>query len=251
MTYIIAHRGFCKVNEPDNSLPAFQAALEANADGIEFDINLSSDGHFVCFHDPSLTKLGRSEQLNELKLEELTEIELSEGVTIPSLEDVLEKFGNKILLNIELKPQKNGAKELIHVIHQYNLDNTPNKVIISSFHGEALAEIKKIDPDIPTGLLVNFARNQLPIAQKLGCDALHPYYDKIPEGWTNLPYWIASWFHKYYAHKCFDEAKNKGILINPYTVNSDPYLLNCFKRNVYGVITDDVDRAYQIKQYFD
>ena len=248
MTYIVAHRGFSRTNEPDNSIPAFQAALEENADGIEFDIQLSSDGHFVCFHDPTLEKLGRSEQLNELKLNTLTKIEISEGITIPSLVDVLEKYGNKLLLNIELKPSKEGTEELVHVINQFDIAKTPEKLVISSFHGTALAQIKKLDLDIPTGLLVHFARNQLPFVQKYGCDAIHPFYDKIPEGWTNLPLWLGSRLHKYYTHKCFDEARKKDILVNPYTVNSDSYLLNCFKRNTYSVITDCVDRAYQIKQ---
>ena len=247
MTFIIAHRGYCKTNEPDNSIPAFQAALNAKADGIEFDIQLSSDGYFVCYHDANLEKIGRTEQLNELKLKELIEIEISRGVTIPSLEDVLGKFGNKILLNIELKPQKNGVEELVQLIHQYNINKTPNKLIVSSFHGEALKKLKSLDPEIPTGLLVNFGRKKLPLVQKYECDALHPFYDKIPNGWTSLPNWLSSRLHKYYTHKCFTEARNLEILVNPYTVNSAQYLQNCFRQKLHGVITDSVDRAYQTK----
>ncbi|MHA1978028.1 MAG: glycerophosphodiester phosphodiesterase [Candidatus Hodarchaeales archaeon] len=248
MTLIIAHRGYCRTSEPENSLLAFQTALDAKADGIEFDIHLSSDGHFVCFHDTSLTKLGRPEQICDLKLRDIIEIELSNGINIPSLEDIVERFGNKLLLNIELKPQKGGAEKLVQVIHQYNLENTPKKLIISSFHGEELKKIKTLNPDIYTGLLVDYARNTLPLTRKFECDALHPYYDKIPKGWNNLPYWLASWLHKYFTHKCFNEARNEGILVNPYTVNSDQYILNCFKRKVNGIITDDVELASQIKQ---
>ncbi|PWI48302.1 hypothetical protein CEE45_07555 [Candidatus Heimdallarchaeota archaeon B3_Heim] len=250
MTFIIAHRGFRKTSEPDNSIQAFQTAIKANADGFEFDVQLSSDGHLVCFHDATLAKLGRSERIDDLKLGDLTEIELSEGITIPSLEDILEKFGNKILMNIELKPQKNGVKELVRVIQQYDINNTPENIIISSFHGEALQEIKELNPELPTGLLVGFARNQIPLTQKFNCDAIHPFYDKIPGGGTKIPYWLSTRLHKYYTHKSFKEARNKGILVNPYTVNTEQYLLSCFKKKVYGVITDEVNRAFQIRQNF-
>ncbi len=248
MTAIIAHRGFPKTGEPENSIPAFTSALEAKADGIEFDLHLTVDGHFVCFHDPDLLKLGHSGRINETKLKDLIDIELSEGVTIPSIEDILEKFGNKTLLNIELKPQKKGAEEIVQVLHQYSIDKSPEKLILSSYHGEVLRKIKSIDQEIPTGLLVNFARNQLSLAQKYNCDAFHPFYDIPPEGWTNLPDWLATRIIKYYVHKYFEQAKSLGLLVNPYTVNSPQYLKNCFKYNVYAVITDASDLAYQIRQ---
>ncbi len=248
MTYIIAHRGYCKTTEPDNSIPAFQSALNAKADGIEFDIQLSSDEHFVCFHDPDLSNLGRPEQLNELDLKTLTEIELATGITIPSLADVLEKYGNRIFLNIELKTQNKGVEELIQLLNQYDIEKNPKKLIISSFHGNALKNIKNLDSDIPTGLLVEFSRNMISQVQEYNCDALHLFYNEVPDGWINLPFWLSSKIHKFYAHRCFSKASTLGIFVNPYTVNSDQYLRNCFERNVNGVITDNVERAYQIRK---
>ena len=53
MTKILAHRGYLVNGLPGNTLPAFKAGLDNGADGFEFDIHLTSDCKFVCYHDDS------------------------------------------------------------------------------------------------------------------------------------------------------------------------------------------------------
>ena len=132
MTYILAHRGYSrKNNEPDNSIQAFQTAIDSGADGFEFDIQLSSDLKFICYHDNNLQKIGISKRICDLSFKKLISLELKEGIPIPSLEDVLETFGNKVLLNIELKPQNKGVKELIELINQYGIIKKTSNLIVS------------------------------------------------------------------------------------------------------------------------
>jgi len=52
---IFPHRGANQV-APENTLPAFQAAVDLGADGVELDVQYTSDGHLVVFHNPSLEK---------------------------------------------------------------------------------------------------------------------------------------------------------------------------------------------------
>ena len=245
---ILAHRGYLVNNEPENSIQAFQTAISYGADGIEFDVHQTSDKKFVCYHDDTLEKLSRPEAIKDLSIKELTSIELSKGIMIPSLEEILELFGNKVILNIELKSQKKGAKELVELIHQYNLD--PTKLIVSSFHHPPLKEIKFLDPNIPTGLLCSFAKGQLKIAQKLNCDALHPFYDIIPKGWIKAPHWLLTFLHKRYVHKSFEKANKLGIQINTWTVNDENFLKSAIQRRVNGIITDEIDKAIEIRRQF-
>ncbi|MHA2202443.1 MAG: glycerophosphodiester phosphodiesterase [Candidatus Hodarchaeales archaeon] len=242
---IIAHRGYLINSEPENSIPAFQTAIHHGADGFEFDVHLTSDKRFVCFHDYTLAKLGRPDPIKSLSLKEITSIELIEGITIPSLEEILETFGNKVYLNLEMKSPKKGAKELVEVIKQFDLK--PEKMIASSFHYAPLKNIKSFDHTIPTGLLCHFARGQLQIAEKLNCNALHPFYGIVPKEWVKVSFWLTTRFHKYYAHKSFKTAKRSGILFNPYNVNDEISIKSTIQMKVNAIITDEIERALNFR----
>ncbi|UCE14836.1 MAG: glycerophosphodiester phosphodiesterase [Candidatus Heimdallarchaeota archaeon] len=245
---IIAHRGYLIKGEPENSIPAFHTAITHGADGLEFDIHLTSDNKFVCFHDDTLEKIGRSGQIKDLPQKELASIELADGILIPTLEEILENFGNRVILNIEVKSQKKGGKELVNLIHQYNL-NLEN-LIVSSFHHSPLKDIKTLDPTIPTGLLCTFAKGQLKKAQELKCNALHPFYNSIPKGWIKAPYWVVTRILKYYAHKSFHNAYKSGILVNPWTVNDAKFIKSAINLNVNSIITDEVEKVLKIREFF-
>ena len=67
----IAHRG-AKGYEPENTLKAFQKALDFNADGIELDVHLSADGHIIVIHDETIDKMTNGKGfVNTLSLPEL------------------------------------------------------------------------------------------------------------------------------------------------------------------------------------
>jgi glycerophosphoryl diester phosphodiesterase len=248
MTKIIAHRGYLVNGYPGNTLRAFKAGIDHGADGFEFDIHLTSDHRFVCYHDDTLHKLGRNDTLKDLSTESLTSIQLAEGINIPSLEEVFERFGNKCLLNVEMKFKKKGASDLVKLINQFDLIKTPDKLILSSFHHFPLKEVKELDPDIPTGLLCSFARRQLDIAKNLKCIAIHPFYDRVPQDHVILSKWFSNHLIKRYSHYIFKHAREFGILANPWTVNKEEYLRKAILMNVNGIITDKVDLAVKINR---
>ncbi|MFX0205413.1 MAG: glycerophosphodiester phosphodiesterase [Candidatus Hodarchaeota archaeon] len=244
---ILAHRGYLINGEPENSIPAFQTAIHHGADGFEFDVHITADNKFICFHDDTLEKFGQNKAIAGLSYNELTSFELSEGIMIPSLEEILETFGNKVILNVEMKSLK-GCEELVEVINQYNIDR--EKIIISSFNYNPLRTIKSIDPTILTGLLCHFAKGQLALAKKLNCDALHPFYGVVPSEWVKISFWLTSRIHKYYAHKCFKAAKREGILVNPYDVNDEKSIRSTALKEVDAIITDKVELALKIRNKF-
>jgi glycerophosphoryl diester phosphodiesterase len=113
---IIAHRG-AKHACPENTHAAFERALQEQADGIELDLRLTRDGVPVVFHDHTLRKLGRPRQrLSALTLAELRNIDFGgwfgrafAGEPIPTLAEVLERYGRKTELSLELKTARDPA----------------------------------------------------------------------------------------------------------------------------------------------
>lgn len=107
---VIGHRGAAAV-APENTLPSFEHAVEVGADGVEFDLHVTSDGHLVVIHDPTLERTtdGRG-PVEERTLEELRAYDAGfgftpddgvtfpfreTGVRIPTLEEVLECVGDR------------------------------------------------------------------------------------------------------------------------------------------------------------
>ena len=111
MTLTIAHRGFSG-QFPENTLLAFQEAIELGVEAIELDVQLSKDGEIMIFHDEELSRItGQKGYLKDRSYAELRELDASgayQGVfgkqTIPTLSEYLELTANKDILTIvELK----------------------------------------------------------------------------------------------------------------------------------------------------
>jgi glycerophosphoryl diester phosphodiesterase len=102
-TKLISHRGvFDNRNIFENTLPAFQKASDRNIWGIELDIRWTEDLHPVVFHDPDLLRLfGRREIISELKYSGLKK----KFPAIPSLHEIVEVFGGKTHLMVEIKSE--------------------------------------------------------------------------------------------------------------------------------------------------
>src|SRR5690606_35981000 len=123
---------------PENTLPAFEQALAAGADGVELDVRLNADGHVVVFHDADLTRMTQgniSSRIADLSLAELLEVDLGQGARIPTLEQVL-SFAEprRCRLNIELKSDGSSPAKLVDAVSRL-LDANPSdmKALLSSF----------------------------------------------------------------------------------------------------------------------
>jgi glycerophosphoryl diester phosphodiesterase len=102
-----AHRGLHDHAVPENSLPAFQAAVDAGL-GIELDVQRSSDGQAVVFHDTTLDRLtGQTGELSRFTAEQLGRIRLAgTDDTIPTLRQVLALVAGRVPVLIEIKSRR-------------------------------------------------------------------------------------------------------------------------------------------------
>lgn len=107
----VAHRGL-HFRAPENSLDAFQLAVDAGAEGIELDVHATSDGHVVVHHDFEVgDDPTEVERIAELDLNKLQGFPLSDGSPIPLLSDLLNTVPSTIDLFIEVKPA--GIEQLV------------------------------------------------------------------------------------------------------------------------------------------
>lgn len=104
MIEIIAHRGASR-DCLENTLDAFQRALEQRADGIELDVHATRDGHVVVHHDPVVrhSSHGDPVRIAGLLASELAEVRLSDGSRVPALDEVFDLVGGRLSVYVEVK----------------------------------------------------------------------------------------------------------------------------------------------------
>jgi len=140
----IAHRGFTK-KFPDNTLEAFEAAIEIGVDGVEFDVQETADHEFVIFHDSQL--LGT--EIRELTLAQIEKIKLKNKYKIPTLEETLDLCRKRVKLDVELKQ----VWSLERFLQLLRARAEPDDVIISSFNQDLILKLSFLAPEIRRGIL--------------------------------------------------------------------------------------------------
>lgn len=140
---IIAHRG-ASAFATDNTLEAFELAVEQDADMIEFDVRVTADGALVAFHDRAVG--GRA-------VASLThpDVAAAAGYAVPTLDEVLALARGRIGLDVELKELAATEAAIAAVRRQFTAD----EVVVTSFLDEAVATVRSIWPDVPAGLLLH------------------------------------------------------------------------------------------------
>ena len=186
-----AHRGACH-GAPENTLAAFLLAIELGADGIELDVQLSRDGEIVVIHDFFLeTTTDGAGPVRQRTLAELKELDAGGwfdpacvGKRIPTLQEVIDAVGHRLLLNIELKTRSWRDDGLAGAVVQAIEDNhLLASTIVSSFNPLALRRIKRLHSGIAIGLLY---APDLPLLLRrpwarylLKLDAVHPHHSQV------------------------------------------------------------------------
>ena len=150
---VVAHRGlYNKDNIPENSIKAFENAIEKNV-AIELDVNMTKDGYLVVFHDQNLKRMtGIKYNIAELDLNEVKKLKLlGTENTIPTFEDVLMCVDGKVPLMIEIK-RTSRYKELMTKLMKM-LNRYKGEYVIKSFDPRVVYWLKKNAPTVTRGQL--------------------------------------------------------------------------------------------------
>lgn len=218
---------------------AFEQAYQIGADGLELDVQLTRDGEVVIFHDKMIDRMTNgSGTLSELTLKDVQSVSI-DGLMqdelprqkIPTLEEYLIWVHDKdFLTNIELKTLTGEdiglESKVLKLIFEYGVEE---RVIISSFHRQNMARVKKQSPSIQTGLLVPGCNDHiLKLTKELGMDYIHPHALSLDE-------------------TLIEQSHHFELGINTWTVNELADLEKVANEGIHAVITDFPDLLKQVQ----
>lgn len=222
---LIAHRGASKI-APENTLKAFQKAIELEADYVEFDVHQSKDGEVVIMHDANTFRTTRHlGAIKNMTLKELKELNAGEGEQIPTLQELIELAKGKINFQLEIK-DKGMAKKIVTILKDADVIES---TLVSSFKHKELLEAQKIEPRLKLAALIIGINTYKIIknAVKNKFNAIQPFYTFIRKSFI-------------------DSAHRNNIKINAWTVNSKETMRKLSEMGVDGIITNDVEVAKEI-----
>lgn len=224
-TKVMAHRGASK-ETPENTMAAFQKAIDDMADYIELDVQLTSDGEVIVMHDSNAYRTtGVDENIANMTYKEVRRLDAGswyseqyKGEKVPGLREVLELTQGKIKLNIELKPAGNGdelAKKTAALIEKYNMTAD---CVVTSFSKSALLAVKSYNENVKVGYILSAAYGD--------------FYDM-----SNIDFFSVN--AAYLSKRTIDAIHNSGKQVYAWTVNNKDSIKNLTNKGVDGVITDN------------
>ena len=223
---VIGHRG-ARGHLAENTLPSIAKALDLGVDGIEIDVFRCASEELVVFHDQTLEKLTNATgYIEQLDLDSIRNIEVLNGFTIPTLEEVLNLINGRVMLNIELKGSQTAilTDQMLQTFFEKETWSA-EKILISSFDWEELKLFYEVNQKVPIAILTeDDPLDALPIAKELNAVAINPNYKSLnKENLTKI-------------HK-------KGLKIYPWTVNQPEEISALLALGVDGIITDFPERV--------
>ncbi len=231
-TLIFGHRG-ASAYAPMNTLPAFEKAVELGADGVELDVHLSKDGQLIVLHDFTVDHTTNgSGYVRDMTLAELKTLdagsklfgEAFKNTRIPTLDEVFEAVGHKLLINVEIKSESEITDGVEQRVADCLLRHTmARRVIVSSFNPLALRRFREIMPSVPIGYLYapdyHFFDE---VMDALPHEARHPHHSIIDMSYMQ-------WAHQH------------GYRVNTWTVNDPARAVELHKFGVDMLISDKPD----------
>lgn len=237
MTLNYGHRG-ASGYYPENTMQAFERAIDMGCHGIETDVHLTKDGIAVLCHDEKIDRTTNGSGLiMDFTYKELCRYDAGikfgdefKSQKIPTLIELLELVKDKcISVNLELKNNRieyeNLEKLVIKMVYEYNLED---KTIISSFNHYSVMKCKEFDNKIKLGFLYDDPLYKPgKYGKSSGVDALHPNYLTLKD-------------------YVIEEIKNEGLMINTYTVNDEEDMKRLVEQDIDIIITNYPDKLTDI-----
>lgn len=234
----IAHRG-ASGSYPENTGLAFVKAIEAGADMIALDCQLSRDGHVVVVHDERLDRTARVKGLVRTKtLKQLKKLDIGawfkrsfRGQRILTLEEVMETVAGRADLNLNIKIAPRGPlgielKVLFILSHYRCLERS----VLSSFDYRVLRQLRELAPEAVLGVLYgsNVTENPLRVAEEIAAYSVH-----VQKELATLQF--------------LDQAGRMGLKRFVWTLNEVAEMERFLALGVEGMMSDFPERFWKIR----
>ncbi|MEX2381849.1 MAG: glycerophosphodiester phosphodiesterase family protein [Opitutales bacterium] len=239
---VISHRGY-KMAAPENTIPAFELGILAQADLIELDYFHSSDGVPVVFHDRTLDRTtdvrdlwGENISVTSRSMADLRKLDAGSwfsptfaGVAIPTLEEALDAIQADSITLIERK--HGDAATLIQLLQEKEMTG---EVVVQAFDWNFLADCRALAPDLPLGALGPPSTRD---GQRLTSEERFlnsGFLDEIEESGAEVVGW-----NRQVTAKSIKEAHDRGMKVWVYTINDLETAMQLLEIGVDGIISDN------------
>jgi glycerophosphoryl diester phosphodiesterase len=223
---VIAHRG-ASAYRPENTLPAYELAVEQAADMIEVDLHRTRDGAVVVAHDAELERIGGRGEIGDATLAEVRTLDAGAGARVPTLDELLDGFGARIPFNLELKQSSRGpyAGLPAAALAAVRARGLERRTLWSSFYDPVLHELRSLDPEARIALLLS---RRSPArwperARALGAEAVNPELPLVDGAFV-------------------ERAHGEGLAVYVFTVDPLPEMERLLALGVDGLFTNVPDR---------
>lgn len=206
---LLGHRG-ARRYAPENTLTAFDLALEHGADGFEFDVRCTRDHHTILCHDPKFNRL----TLRRSTFKRVQQSCVSPDEIPSCLEDVLDRYHSNAFLNIELK-----VRGLEAVVVRAMKRSRPRNYFLSSFLPGVIRRLHEMDRSLVLGTLAQ-TRWQLRRWQLMPTEYVVPHFRLLSPGLV-------------------EKAHAAGKLVITWTLNDAQQMRRAAAMGVDGIISDD------------
>jgi glycerophosphoryl diester phosphodiesterase len=245
--WVMAHRGGRGL-WPENTLYAFERAVESGVDILEMDIHSTKDGTIILLHDSTVDRTtDGTGPVNDINLTDLKKLNAgyhwtadegltypyrSQNIVVPTLEEVFLAFPD-FHLNIEIKQtQPPITGPLCETIREFNM---VNNVLIASFNMDTIKEFRNTCPEVAT----TAGENEVRMLYVLSRLYLGKLYNPPAEA-VQVPEYRGD------IHVATDRfvraAHNRNIAVHVWTINDKSDMLRMLDIGVDGIITDNPDR---------
>jgi len=217
---IFAHRG-ASGNYPENTASAITAALQAQVDGIELDVQSCADD-FVIIHDSWLDRTTNGTgRVVDTPFSEIAKLDAGNGQQVLNLQQVLELIGTQTQINLELK-HTFGLDKLVSTLEQNVADGIIEReqLLISSFDHHQLKWLKQNLPWVKIGALTA----SIPLNYAYFAENLHAYSVHLDKNFIN--------------HEFVADAKQRGLKVMTYTVDKQQEIEEMQNLGVDGIFSN-------------
>ena len=235
---VCAHRGFNTV-APENSMPAFGAAVAMGAEEIEFDLWNTTDGVLVSCHDSTLDRVSNGHgKIYEHSYAQLQELDFGakhgekfRGLKIPTFEEILQRFAGRVIMNIHVKIWDNDfpdpmIQQIVHLIRKYDAQQ---HVYFMTTNDRIIRQVMKYAPDIPC--CVGWDRNKDPMSMVDRAIALNAYKIQL--------------YKPYFNEETVKKAHEHGILCNVFWSDDPEETKRFLEMGIDTILTNDYNLISQ------
>ncbi len=238
----IAHRGASGI-APENTLAAFEKALEFDLDAVELDVHATKDGKVIVMHDATLDRTTNiTGRIQELTYAEITAADAGswfsseyKGEKVPTLSDALDMINGHAVTVVEIKAQ-DIAEKVVRVIEK---SNACDDVVVISFHPDNIYAVRQLKPQIPTGLLISMDVSDNPRSQ-----AIELAHRTVAVGASTL-----SVSHQMLSPEFVYVIHQRGINLWTWTIDDIARIQEVAEFGVDGITSNYPDRLNRITNY--